>query len=58
MWENKSKNAKDRTHTPPSQDKIEMEKYRKQENRGKIEERNRCFRKSKNAMRQNTLESC
>ena len=31
----------ERTHTPPSQNKKEMEKYRKQEKRGKIEERNK-----------------
>lgn len=48
----------ERTHTPRSQDKKEMEKYRKQEKRGKREEMNRFFKKPKNAMRQNTLESC
>lgn len=48
----------ERTHIPLSQDKKEVEKYRKQEKRGKIEERNRFLKKPKNTMKQNILESC
>ena len=48
----------ERTHIPLSQDKKEVEKYRKQEKRGKIEERNRFLKKPKNTMKQIILESC